>query len=47
MEGYCSDFAGLLCFFSKTFAAFLLAAGKKKTQNTKRKEENKKSIVWV
>ena len=38
VEGYHSDFAGLLCFFSTTFVVFLLAKGKKKTEN-----ENKKT----
>ena len=47
MEGYRNNFAGLLCFFSTTFAGFLLAEGKKKTENRKQKEENKKSTVWV
>ena len=38
VEGYHSDFAGLLCFFSTTFVVFLLAKGKKKIEN-----ENKKT----
>ena len=38
VEGYRSDFARLLCFFSATFVVFLLAKGKKKTEN-----ENKKT----